>query len=587
MQTRRYLVFLFPYLKKYKREYTILFFCIGIGMLLNLAIAWFFQNMTNNLLGGTNDGLVLFLVLGISIIIVMMLTNYINTFYVAKTTSLVKNDIRIKMFNHMIEFPMSFFDSNHSGEIQSRIQQDTEQLDGVLGHNIIQFVILPVSGIVAFVYLSFIHLPMSLIALTLGPLILLVSKMFGQTIRNNGVAIQNNLAKLTQQLQEALSGHMITKVLRLEHEISNKYIHKSEDVLNTQFKEARVSGVLQAISIGISYCSQIMIFAIGCFFVANGDLRVGDLFAFIVLSQSLITPFSNMGHLWSNLQRSLAAVVRIYDFLNITKDRFVIKNKVEQVPVAIEFKNVSFSYNDSKKVLIDVNLKIKPGERVAIIGESGSGKSTLLKVLLGLYHPTEGEVWLYPENKEATMVEGINPYTSYVPQDYFLFDDSIYQNIQYGELNATNDQIQYAANMANAHPFILDLPDQYNFRVGERGSKLSGGQRQRITLARAFIGNHSIVVLDEATSALDVQTEEFIIKHILELRKDHSLIMITHRLSTAMNFDRIILMDNGCLIASGTHTELLRTSDKYKKLFEHFLSTDSRPVDYPITGTGN
>jgi ABC-type multidrug transport system, ATPase and permease components len=195
-------------------------------------------------------------------------------------------------------------------------------------------------------------------------------------------------------------------------------------------------------------------------------LHLGDLFAFIVLSQSLIAPFSNIGHLWAGLQRSLAAVMRIHEFFQIAKDR-AIKQEVEQVPVNVEFRNVSFSYGDDKKALDSVNITIKSGQRIAVIGESGSGKSTLMKHLLGLYPVTEGEIWLLPENREGMKLEGINSYVSYVPQDDFLFDDTIYQNIQYGETDATEEQVYKAAVAANADHFISELPNQYQFQVGE------------------------------------------------------------------------------------------------------------------------
>lgn len=572
MDTKRHLFFLVPYLKRYKFQYTLLFIFIIIGMVLNIAIAWFFQNITNSMINGTRTDLLLYFILGISIIIIMMITNYINTFYTAKTTNLLKHDIRMDLFNHMIQFPIGYFDSNHSGDIQARIHQDTEQLNGVLGHNIIQFIILPISGLISFIYLSSIHIPMALITLLLGPLVLLVSKIFGYTIRNNGIEIQNNLAKTTQQLQEALAGHMIIKANSLERVISEKYFNRNKDLLQTQIKEGRLSGLLQALSIGISYCSQILVFAIGCFFVADNKLRIGDLLAFIVLSQSLITPFSNMGNLWVNLQRSLAALTRIHEFLGLPKDNILEKYKVEQVPINVEFRNVTFSYDSEKRVLDSINLKITSGQRVAIIGESGSGKSTLMKILLGLYHPTEGEVLLQPENQDSLKLEGINPYTAYVPQDHFLFDDTIYENIKYGDIEASEEQVYKASCMASAHPFIINLPDKYHFRVGERGSRLSGGQRQRVTLARAFVGSHSIIVLDEATSALDISTEESIIKQLDLIRQDQTLIMITHRLSTAIECDTIIFMENGRILGTGTHLELLRTNEKYQELYERYMN---------------
>ncbi len=309
---------------------------------------------------------------------------------------------------------MSYIASNHSGNLQSRIHQDTGQLDGVLGHNIAQFIILPISGAVAFTYLSFINIPLALITLTLGPLILLASKLFGVVIRNNGEVIQENVAKMSRQLQETFEGHTIIKVFRIERALTTKYVQINNELLKTQIKEGSYSGLLQAISIGISYCSQILIFAIGSFFVANGEITIGDLLAFIVLSQSLITPFSNMGHLWTELQRSLSAVTRIYQFLHLPKAPYLDKADVKQLPIQITFEHVSFAYEQDKQILHDINLHIEPNQRVAIIGESGSGKSTLMKLLLGLYHPTKGEIYLQLEGGKKEKLQGLNPYTSYV-----------------------------------------------------------------------------------------------------------------------------------------------------------------------------
>lgn len=567
METKKYLKFILPYIGKYKMDYTILTFFVIVGMLLNLGSAKYFQVLVNGLMDQDSINLVNYLLLGILIILMMMFVNYINTYYITRTTSMVKCDMRQEMFNHILHFPVRYYDSTHSGELQSRIQQDTEQLDGVLGHNMIQFIVLPLSGLLSFIYLSFIHLPLAIITLLLGPLVILVSKLFGITIRNNGMQVQSNVAKLTEQLQETISNHTVIKIFKLENMMFKKYRDKNKDLLRLQLKDGVLSGGLQALSIGISYCSQILIFAIGSFFVANQHLTIGDLLAFIVLSQSLILPFSNIGQLWSNLQRSLAAVARMQELMRLPKYEELTHKHVKQVPVDIVFKNVSFSYDDEKTALQSVNLEIKAGDRVAILGKNGSGKSTLMKLLLGLYSPTEGEIWLHPKGQDGFILKGVNPYTSYVPQDQNLFDDTIYLNIKYGEMGATEEKVYQAADLAYAHSFIQELPGTYEFRVGECGSKLSGGQRQRIMLARAIIGDHSVMVMDEATSALDLTSENVIMNTLKKLKHQPTVILITHHVASVTDFEKIMFLEDGKLLAVGTHDELLQTNEKYQRFF--------------------
>ncbi|TSB47833.1 ABC transporter ATP-binding protein [Alkalicoccobacillus porphyridii] len=576
MKTKELLLFMLPYLKKYPRSYSILFIFIVVSIFIQTGSAWFFQNMTNSIFETQQNSLTFYLCIGIVLIVIIMVTNYINSFYIAKTTSLIKKDVRTELFKHLLQLPTSYISSTHSGQLQSQIHQDTGQLDGVLGHNIAQFIILPISGTVALIYLSFINIPLAFITLSLGPMILLASKLFGGFIRNNGEVIQENVARMSKQLQETFEGHTLIKIFRLDQTLTNKYVEINEDLIRTQLKEGKLSGLLQAIAIGIGYGAQILIFAIGSFFVANGQITIGDLLAFVVLSQSLISPFSNMGQLWAELQRSLSAVTRIHHFLQLPKTPYLEKIDVEQKPVFISFEHVSFSYERGENVLQDIHLDIQPSQRVAIIGESGSGKSTLMKLLLGMYQPTKGGVFIQPEGGEKEKLEALNPYTSYVPQDAFLFDESIYENIKYGKLDASDEEIKTAAQKVSAAPFIRNLSEEYQFQVGERGNQLSGGQRQRITLARAFIGDQSVVVFDEATSALDIQTEETILHQLMQKNQNQTMIMITHRLSTALYCDKIILMGKGSILAQGTHEELMTSSNQYRELYQRYIEANTR-----------
>ena len=379
--------------------------------------------------------------------------------------------------------------------------------------------------------------------------------------------LRENFADINKDLQELLSGLTVIKAFTGEVYGSLKLIRSLKRGIKKSVKLDIISTLFSLLSSFISSIAPLILIWYGSGEIMRGHLTLGGLMAFSSFIGYLFDPTESFMGINLTIQKSLASAERIFEIMDKTEEAKE-KGSIDlELPLGnIKFENVSFSY-DKENILEDISFEIKSGENVAFVGETGVGKSTIAALLLGFYDPDEGTIYINDIDTKKLKLSSIRKNIAYVSQDIFLFSDTIRENIRFGRRGASDNEVEKAARSAGIHDFIEKLPDGYDTKTGERGLKLSGGERQRISIARAILKNAPILLLDEATSNLDRKTERRIIEAIKRVSKYKILITIAHRLSTIKDADRIFVLNNGRIIASGRHNELMRESEIYRKLY--------------------
>ncbi|MEK5444955.1 ABC transporter ATP-binding protein [Fredinandcohnia sp. FSL W7-1320] len=566
---------LMPYIKRYSSTYILLFVLLIMGVFLDLFFAWFLKSITDSAVAGDFEKVKWYFLLGALLIITNVIISFFNAYLQSVSVNKIKKDIKTDIFNHLLCVSNNYFNRVHSGDIVSRLNNDANSIGGAIGSNIINLIRHPLAALVSFIYLLTINWQLSLLTLLLGPSALLLGKLFGKALRLNSKKIHIETGRVNSFLQDTFSGRFIVKVFGLEQYISNQFQNDSERILLLELKDGKLRGGLQGSVTGVGSMSFMVSLGLGAFFVVNGTLSIGSLLAFVSLLQNITSPFTGMANIWADFQRSLSAVERLFSLLEIPKEMelFELSKKHEEKDLNkdIKLEEISFSY-EGKNIIKDLSLTISKGDAVAIVGPSGSGKSTLFQLLLGLSKPDKGRIFIDGKSIGELTISELRSYFSIVPQDTYLFNGSIKENISFGKYGASEKEIIEAANIANAHKFIMELNDDYNTQVGERGTRLSGGQKQRISIARAVLKDAPILLLDEATSALDSESEQVLQESLDQIMKDKTTIIIAHRLSTIKNANIILVMDDGKVTEMGSHEELLRKSGTYARLYHLQIS---------------
>jgi ABC-type multidrug transport system fused ATPase/permease subunit len=357
--------------------------------------------------------------------------------------------------------------------------------------------------------------------------------------------------------------------------MQQKFEQADDYALENTLKSQKRTAITNPLQVVIRWVPLVSCAIYGGYMAYDGKITAGSLLAFILLLNYVLDPLASFPYMLGDIKVSVTSVNRIREILEQPIERSGIESKVEASNIAVKLENVCFNYNASVDVLKNISFDIAQNTSVAIVGSSGSGKTTLFKLLCGFYTPTSGSIELYDKKLEQLDINFARELFSLVSQDVYLFPVSVAENISYGNINATMDQIMRAAKLANAEEFILKLPEGYNTLVGERGIKLSGGQRQRIAIARAFLKNSPILLLDEPTSALDLQSEALVQEALDRFMKDRTVIIIAHRLSTIKSVNQILVMDKGSIVEKGTHDELMAYDSVYSKLYsKQLIETD-------------
>ncbi len=559
-----------PLMLRYWPIYIVLFLLLFADIAITLFFTWFLSKVTDAAIAGDVAIVRMLLLFGVCMVVASALADYYETKLEYEAVNRVRRDLKLNLFTHMLRLPAKFYSKHHSGDLVSRLTNDIESTEGAIGVNLLNLVRMPLMALAAFIYLMSIHWQLSLMALLLGPAALLIGGLFGKRIRDNSRVLQACLGRVNGLLHDVFAGNSVVRAFAMEHKFAKRYEADCDEVLRLERKDAGLMAMLYAGSSTVSLASFFVSLGLGAYFVAEGTISVGLLLAFVNLIQHLLYPFSGLARQWGGLQRSLAAVERIYSVMDEApdRDRFPAYLAPGKLHTGIRLAAVSFTYEGRSSAIRGIDLTIPAGQTVAIVGPSGAGKSTLMQLIMGFHTPDQGSIHLDDHVHHNTDPDLWRSYMSLVPQEPYLFTGTIRDNIAGGCPDAELVDIQRAANEANAHSFIMDLPDGYDTWISERGSSLSGGQRQRLTIARAILKDAPILLLDEATSSLDGETEVAVKEALQRLMQGRTTIMIAHRLSALDGADRIIVLDQGKVVEEGTHDQLIEMSGLYARLYE-------------------
>lgn len=502
------------------------------------------------------------------IMLVRSLLSYANTYCLTWVSLKVLRDIRRKVFSHLMGQSLDFFNRSQSGRLSSRVLNDTrvaqEALVGIIGDIIKE----PLTVLAMVVVVLRIDWKFSIITLVLFPICLVPIIVYGRKVRKAGKAEENEAGIMSVILQESFAGIRIIKSFAREHFQLALFDKSSDTQFHSSLSVQRSSAIVQPMIETVSAFGV----SLALFYVYFGQLGLGKFMALMTGMFLLYEPVKKVSRIHLVLQKCLSASTSIFELLATQP---TVKNSPHAQPLVacrgkIEFKNLSFHYGlkNILPALEGINLCIEPGQKVALVGPSGAGKSTILSLLLRFYDPQQGAVLVDGHDVSQLQLHSLREQIGIVTQESFLFHDTIYENIRFGRLDATRAEIENAAQQAFAHDFILTQPKGYETMVGDKGCLLSGGQQQRISIARALLKSAPILLLDEATSALDSESERMIQVALERLASGRTVIAIAHRLSTVLGSDVIVVMDQGRIVAHGTHQQLLSSSEVYRNLYE-------------------
>lgn len=480
-------------------------------------------------------------------------------------------DMRRDMFNQLQRMSFSYYDDTKTGQIMSRLVNDLNEISELAHHGPEDLFISTIMLSGSFVLLLGINVPLTLIVFSVIPFLVWFTMSFNKRMRQSFQDLRVSLGEINANLEDAISG------IRVVKSFTNEEFEKERfDYGNNQFKVLRGKSVryLGIFGGGISFFANLlnlMALVFGGYFVYLGQIDIADLAAFILFMGLMISPVRRLAQFAELFQRGMAGFRRFSEVMALSPE---IEDKPDAFPLTdvkgeVTFRDVTFKYKDNQEqVLANVNLSVGAGETIALVGPSGAGKTTLCSLIPRFYEVASGQILVDGQNIQDVTLESLRSNIGIVQQDVFLFSGSILENIAYGKLDATREEVIEAARLANAHDFIMDTPNGYDTNIGERGVKLSGGQKQRISIARMFLKNPAILILDEATSSLDNQSERIIQQSIERLARGRTTFIIAHRLATIRNAKRIVVLVPGGIAEEGTHDELIHKEGVYADLYQ-------------------
>ena len=512
--------------------------------------------------------------IAIGLVVVLLLQSAFSFFRLSLFINFTEHTLgalRLSLYTNLIKLPMSFFSQKRVGELNSRISSDISQIQDTLTSTIAEFLrqfILIIGGVALLAWGS---IKLTLMMLSIVPLVAVAAVIFGRFIRKYSKKVQDQVAESQVVVEETLQGISNVKAFANEWYEIARYNGKIQEIIKTAIKGGKYRGYFASFIIFCLFGSLVAVVWYGVILSINGEMKVGELISFVLYSIFVGASFGGVAELYAQIQKAVGATERVFELLDETPEAIsaVERKSTEKLKGNVTFHNVKFSYPSRKEiqVLKGVSFKAEYGQKIALVGPSGAGKSTISSLLLRFYDIESGEILIDGKNIYDYQLEDLRGNMSIVPQDVILFGGSIRENIAYGKPDATDAEITEAARQANALLFINGFPEQFDTLVGERGIKLSGGQRQRIAIARALLKNPSILILDEATSSLDSESEKLVQEALETLMEGRTSIIIAHRLATIRNADKILVLDNGVISEAGTHKELLEIENGlYKSL---------------------
>ncbi|MDD6163163.1 lipid A export permease/ATP-binding protein MsbA [Veillonellaceae bacterium WCA-693-APC-5D-A] len=561
---------LLAYIKPYKKRLAAAVVCIIMAAGANLYLPWIIKDMIDDVLM-SKDMLMLNLIAA-GILVVMFTRGvfyYGQSYLVSYVGQRVIIDVRSMLFRKFQKMPLSYYDRQQTGTVMSYITNDVSAMQSAIVDNLIELVTessILIGSLAMMIYLDW---KLSLLTLMTIPLVGFAMKIFGRKLKRSSTVIQERAAEITSLLQESISAIRVVKSFVRETYEIKRFEEQNWRNFQAAMKNVKLSSLLTPTVEFLAAIAVTFIVWFGGYEVVNEVITAGELVAFLTYAVNLANPVKRLSRVYAAIQRAMAAADRVFAVMDL-------EEKITDVPGAkplppikgqVEFKDITFSYKEGQPALQHISLKAEPGQMIALVGPSGSGKSTIANLIPRFYDVDSGTISIDGHDIRQVTADSLREQIGLVPQETMLFSTTVMENIRYGRLDATDEEVVEAARAANAEEFIKDLPEGYDTKLGERGLNLSGGQRQRLAIARAILKNPRVLILDEATSALDTESEKIVQDALDKLMVGRTSFVIAHRLSTIFNADQIFVVENGHLREHGTHEELLAAGGLYSNLY--------------------
>ncbi|MEG0977074.1 MAG: ABC transporter ATP-binding protein [Bacilli bacterium] len=571
---------LFGYLKEYKiwiifiaifAIFSTIFSIVGPKILGN-ATTEIFNGLVNKLTGGLGinfDAIFKILLFLVIIYLISSIFSYLENILMASMSQKFTYKLRKEVSEKLNRLPMKYFDKHATGDVLSTITNDIDTLNEGLIQSVPQLVTTVVMLVGIIIMMLSINVSMAIIAVFIVPISAVIMLFIVRRSQKHFDNQQHSLAKVNGDIEEMFSGHSVIKLFTAEEKMLEKLEKDNEDLKESAWKSNFLSGLMHPIMVFIGNIGYVIIAIIGGIYCIKGKITIGNIQSFISYTKNLTNPIGQLAQVSSMLQSSVAAAERVFLLLNEEEEKVNNTEKVEisKIKGKVEFKHVNFGYDEGKTIINDLNAVAKPGEKIAIVGPTGAGKTTIVKLLMHFYNVNSGEILIDGKNIDHYEQKDLRTIFGMVLQDTWMFNGTIMENLKFGKLDATDDDVIEAAKAAHVHHFIKTLPDAYDMEINEETSNISQGQKQLLTIARAILADPKILILDEATSSVDTRTEILIQKAMDKLMEGRTSFIIAHRLSTIQNADLILVMDKGDIIEIGNHDELMKKGGFYSKLY--------------------